>query len=333
MCNGGGAVSELPGGVSAVGRKEKDAYRLPEDVRPTHYDLVFKTDLEELRFDGEGVVHLKIVENTKSITLNYNPSLHLTHLSLTHPSLATPYTYDVSSVPSSLLSVDTKQERLVISLPEQLGDGVKKGDQLKLRMAWTSELNGSMLGYYRSSWRPDGKDGKEAFYALTQFEPTAARRAFPCWDEPLLKSTYSISLISRKGLVSLSNMPAVGPAKPWNGGGGGEELGGLLEKKGDGEWEITEFVKTPLVSTYLVAFANGEFASLESSYVSPLSGKTIPLKSYATPDHIKQAQFALDVKARPCRSTRRSLTSSTRCPSWTPSPPRTLTRARWRTGG
>jgi hypothetical protein len=25
-------------------------------VRPTHYDLVFKTDLEELRFDGEGVV-------------------------------------------------------------------------------------------------------------------------------------------------------------------------------------------------------------------------------------------------------------------------------------
>jgi aminopeptidase 2 len=32
--------------------------------------------------------------------------------------------------------------------------------------------------------------------------------------------------------------------------------------------------------------------------VSPLSGKTIPLKSYATPDHIKQAQFALDVKAK-----------------------------------
>jgi aminopeptidase 2 len=110
----------------------------------------------------------------QSITLNYNPSLHLTHLSLTHPSLSTPYTYDVSSVPSSLISVDTKQERLVISLPEQLGDGVKKGDQLKLRMAWTSELNGSMLGYYRSSWRPDGKDGKEAFYALTQFEPTGA---------------------------------------------------------------------------------------------------------------------------------------------------------------
>ena len=76
---------------------------------------------------------------------------------------------------------------------------------------------------------------------------TAARRAFPCWDEPLLKSTYSISLISRKGLVSLSNMPAAGPAKPWNGGSGGEELGGLLEKKGEGEWEITEFVKTPLV--------------------------------------------------------------------------------------
>jgi aminopeptidase 2 len=70
------------------------------------------------------------------------------------------------------------------------------------------------------------------------------------------------------------------------------------------------------MSTYLLAFANGEFVHLESSYKSPLSGKVRPLRIYgvayyfgyssrnaenhllATPDVINQAQFALDVKQK-----------------------------------
>jgi aminopeptidase N len=34
------------------------------------------------------------------------------------------------------------------------------------------------------------------------------------------------------------------------------------------------------MSTYLVAYANGRFAHLESSYKSPLSGKVRPLRIY-----------------------------------------------------
>jgi hypothetical protein len=34
------------------------------------------------------------------------------------------------------------------------------------------------------------------------------------------------------------------------------------------------------VSTYLVAYANGDFEHLESSYTSPLSGTTRPLRIY-----------------------------------------------------
>jgi hypothetical protein len=36
------------------------------------------------------------------------------------------------------------------------------------------------------------------------------------------------------------------------------------------------------MSTYLVAFANGDFEHLESSYTSPLSGKTCPLRIYGS---------------------------------------------------
>lgn len=70
------------------------------------------------------------------------------------------------------------------------------------------------------------------------------------------------------------------------------------------------------MSTYLVAYANGVFEYLESSYTSPLSGKTRPLRVYgtfissstnsspsirhftATPDFVALTQFALDVKAK-----------------------------------
>jgi len=50
-------------------------------------------------------------------------------------------------------------------------------------------------------------------------------------------------------------------------------------------------------STYLLAWANGEFEYLSSSVKSPISGKTIPLRIYATKEHIHQAQYALDVTA------------------------------------
>lgn len=88
-------------------------------------------------------------------------------------------------------------------------------------------------------------------------------------------------MISRADTISLSNMPAVSEQPIEAGADIPSHLAEILANTQNEKWKITKFQTTPPMSSYIVAFANGEFEFLESSVVMPLSGKTIPLRIYS----------------------------------------------------
>lgn len=111
---------------------------------------------------------------------------------------------------------------------------------------------------------------------MTQFEPTDARRAFPCWDEPSIKSKFTISLEISQNLVGLSNMDE-------------DQRQVSIDEK----TVIINFKESPLMSTYLVAWVVGEF-----EFIEKLNDDGILVRVYTTPGLKHQGSFALDVAAK-----------------------------------
>lgn len=147
-------------------------FRLPTDVKPVHYDVTIRTDLEKLTFDGFVKVEyvylappscaqvscchsLDVKKETSSIVFN-NSSLTLGAVSVHSDSLK-------EELAISSRDYNATSERTTLNFSKPLAAGSK----VQLQAAFDGPLTGSMAGYYRSSYEVDGA---KKYYALTQFE-------------------------------------------------------------------------------------------------------------------------------------------------------------------
>ena len=150
---------------------------------------------------------------------------------------------------------NTEKEELKILLPQQM-----EGD-ISIRIRYEGQINDKMAGFYRSQYV---SSGETKHIAVTQFEESDARRAFPCMDHPAKKATFDIIMDIDKDLVAISN------------GTIAEET--LLD---NGKKRVT-FEQTPKMSTYLVFFGVGEFEFTQDTKDPRVRVVTLPgMKSYA----------------------------------------------------
>ena len=159
------------------------------------------------------------------------------------------------------------------SVKFEFASTLQAGMEAKLTIKFTGKHNDDLAGFYRSKFVDE--NGKETYYVTSQMEATDCRRAFPCFDEPALKASFAITMITDQESTALSNMD-VKEVKIVNG------------KK------VTVFNKTPPMSTYLVALVVGPFKYIESKV--PFR---IPVRVYAVSGtEMKKMQYAADFGAK-----------------------------------
>ena len=151
--------------------------RLPKKAIPNRYEINLDISLDQFKYTGKEIVFLEIVDETKELQLNALGidvgSAFIENDSGEHIEASVDYLLD--------------EERISLVFEDQ----VTKGDW-QLYLEFEAKIVDELRGFYRSSFKD--KDDNDIWIATTQFEPTAARMAFPCWDEPEFKAVFSISL-------------------------------------------------------------------------------------------------------------------------------------------
>lgn len=236
--------------------------RLPRYIIPLHYHLFLHPNLTSLTFTGSVQIQIDVQNNTNWVVL-HSKGLQISKATILDQNLA--------HLSDQVLPVlhNPSHEQIGIFSPRVLSSG----QTYFLYIEFGAELDEGFYGFYKSTYRTS--TGEIRTLASTHFEPTSARKAFPCFDEPVFKANFSVRLRRSPDYISLSNMPVVSTV---------EVADGILED---------QFDTSVKMSTYLVAFVICDFRS-----VSATTSSGVQVSIYAAPEKWQQTHYALEVAVK-----------------------------------
>ncbi len=220
-----------------------------KDIFPTNYDLEFEPDFKKFIFRGREKISIKISKPTNKIVL-HAAELEIKQCKISWNGM------EIKAKPR----LDEKTEELILTFSQKISG------KAVLSIDFIGQLNDKLVGFYRSKYK---YKGREKYLATTQFEAADARRAFPCWDEPEAKATFDVSLLVNKTHTAISNMP-------------------IISKREISQKILYKFDTTPIMSTYLLYLAVGEF-----EHISTKSGKTL-IRVITTQGKKQQGKLSLE---------------------------------------
>ncbi len=201
--------------------------RLDRDVLPTFESVRLKLDPSRPDYSGAVHIDLTVVTPAESFRL-YAKDMDVIRVTLTGPAGAV-----------AVRSEAGEAGQLIVRAEQPLAAGA-----YGLDIDFQNDFGVKAHSLYRV------KSGED-WYCYTQFEASAARQAFPCWDEPEFKIPFQITVTVPEKYTAVSNTP--------------------IEKESTiGGQKTAAFKRTPPLPSYLVAFAAGPFEFV------PIPGMSVP---------------------------------------------------------
>lgn len=219
---------------------EITTFRLPNDTIPVHYDLSLSTDIHNNGFSeffGRVRITIRVVKETSIITVQYRQHT-ITRIDL----------FNYTEAPIEPELVEENIEPILIEDFEFLqiptSTPLIVDQQYIVEITFNNTLRNDNSGFYRSFY--NNTQGDTIWLATTQFEATGARHAFPCYDEPLFRASFTIEIEHDASYSAISNWP----------------VESILPVIGTNKY-ITRFMETYPMPTYLIAFIVSDFTFIE----------------------------------------------------------------------
>jgi aminopeptidase N len=231
--------------------------QLPRTAIPHHYAITVTPHADKLTFDGSVAIDLNVIEPTRDLVLN------AADLSLASATLRAG-----NGAPlKASIRLDPKAETATLTFPRTLATGA-----YRLDITYSGKIHTQANGLFALDYK--NAEGKSARSLFTQFEAADARRFAPSWDEPDYKATWDLAARVPANEMAVSNMPAAST----------RALGGRLKE--------VRFQTTPVMSSYLLFFATGDFDRIAKKVGNTEVGIVV------SRGNGPKAQLALDAEAQ-----------------------------------
>jgi aminopeptidase N len=196
--------------------------RLPKNVVPLDYSISIVPDGAAKTVRGEESVTLQFKQATATVVFN-SVNQTFSHVLL-----------DGKPVKSIVSDGEQQLATVTLAKPAKVG-------RHRLTFSFRGKIETGPPGLYAQAFVAPG--GSKGFLISTKFEPTYARRMFPCWDEPAFRSTFELSATVPAAWATVSNMP-------------------VAKRVVHGKMATTTFQRTPRMPSYLVEFTAGDLAEI-----------------------------------------------------------------------
>ena len=204
--------------------------KLPKQVVPLEYSIRIVPDVSKFTFSGSETVKLKASAPVHELVLN-SLELEIAKASI-----------DGTQLSPAAIKLDPNNELLTIALPNELAIG-----EHSLALEFSGTITPKGRGFYYMPYQEQGTGAKKMALG-TQFEPSDARRFFPCWDEPSFRARFQLTAVVPENWLAVSNIPIESERK-------------INVPEGSKE---VRFQQTPPMSSYLNVFVVGEFDAIET---------------------------------------------------------------------